>query len=496
MYKSMKLLAIPLIISLLTILPVNISTAASTNVAAGKLPTCSGAMNSPAYTTDGNTSTGNYTSVATGVTWIQIDFGASYDINKVNLWHYYGDGRTFHDVIVQLSNDSSFTSKTTVFNNDADNSAGQGVGTDAEYAETSSGKEITFSDVNARYIRLYTNGSTANAYGYYVEVQAWTSDGGPTPTPTVTPTPTATPTPTPTATPTATPTPTPTPSSGPIIVQDDFNSYTNGQIITDYTTYLSTPFPNGGTSGPGNPSSLWEADTGKFVADNGWGYSGKPNEWGDRWFFRTNTRNFDIGDATINWKYRSAPYGQDGYAVESSDAVDLWLRYQTQYNLYVLQFDRTNNAVVAKRKVPATGWTGPSNLISNKGVYYSLVTDDEQPIWGAGKQAITWGGHSLPNLAHDSTTIYNFKAKETNKPGGTVQIQLWRDDILIASWLDNNDGTAANGETLGYHVSKGYYNSVPDWETWWGQPITRAGASGFRADNIKFWIDDFVVTAN
>ena len=65
MYKSMKLLAIPLIISLLTILPVNISTAASTNVAAGKLPTCSGAINSPAYTTDGNTSTGNYTSVAT-----------------------------------------------------------------------------------------------------------------------------------------------------------------------------------------------------------------------------------------------------------------------------------------------------------------------------------------------------------------------------------------------------------------------------------------------
>ncbi|MFD0710531.1 discoidin domain-containing protein [Paenibacillus sp. GCM10027626] len=477
MDKKMKHLAIPVIISLLSILLFNfstIATAASTNVAAGKLPICSGAINGASYTTDGDTSTTHYTSVATGVTWIQIDFGASYDIDKVNLWHYYGDGRTFHDVIVQLSNDASFAAKSTVFNNDTDNSAGQGAGSDAEYAETSSGKTIAFPAVNARYIRLYTNGSTSNAYGYYVEVQAWTADGGTTPGPD----------------------PDPDPTTGTILVQDDFSSYVSGQIITDNTTYSWAPFPNGGTSGPGNPSALWEADTGKFVADNGWGYSGKPNEWGDRWFFRTNTRNFDIGDATVTWKYRSAPFGQDGYTVESSDAVDLWLRYQTQYNLYVLQFDRTNNAVVAKRKVPAEGWSGPSNLVSNKGVYYSLVTDNEQPIWGAGQQAITWAGHGLPNLTHDSTTLYNFKAKVVNKPGGTVQIQLWRDNILIASWLDNNNGTAANGETLSTHISKGYYNSVPGWQSWWGQPITRAGASGFRADNIKFWIDDFVVTSD
>lgn len=193
--KNAKFLSVLLgLLLLLPILPAGTSSAATTNVASGITPTCSGAIDNASRTTDGDINTANYCSVTTGVTWIMLDFGASYDINKVNLWHYYGDGRTFHDVIVQLSNTSNFSTKTTVFNNDANNSAGQGTGTDSEYAETSNGKEITFTTVNARYMRLYTNGSTANNYGYYVEVQAWTSDGEPTPTPTVTSSPTPTPT--------------------------------------------------------------------------------------------------------------------------------------------------------------------------------------------------------------------------------------------------------------------------------------------------------------
>lgn len=64
-------------------------------------------------------------------------------------------------------------------------------------------------------------------------------------------------------------------------------------------------------------------------------------------FFRANLRNFYIQDAVISFKYRSAPFGENGYAVESADAVSVWLRYQTQCNLYVFQIDRTNNGVVA-----------------------------------------------------------------------------------------------------------------------------------------------------
>lgn len=201
----------------LPILSAGPSSAATANVASGIVPTCSGAIDYASRTTDGDINTGNYCAVAAGVTYITLDFGESYNIGKVNLWHYYGDGRKFRDVIVQLSNDSSFSAKTTVFNNDTDNSSGQGTGTDSEYVETASGKEITFTPVNARYMRLYTNGSTVNNYGYYVEVQAWTTDSGstPTPAPTVTPTPTSTPTTTPTTTSTPAPTPTATATTPP-----------------------------------------------------------------------------------------------------------------------------------------------------------------------------------------------------------------------------------------------------------------------------------------
>jgi parallel beta-helix repeat protein len=128
------------------------------------------------YATDGDHSnTANYTSydAKTGGVYIQIDLGASYNLNKVNLWHYYGDTRAYHDVIVQLSNDSTFATKTTVFNNDTDNSSSQGTGTDAEYTETSAGKTITFPAVNARYVRLWTNGNTLNGFNNYVEVEVW-----------------------------------------------------------------------------------------------------------------------------------------------------------------------------------------------------------------------------------------------------------------------------------------------------------------------------------
>ncbi|MDG0813374.1 galactose-binding domain-containing protein [Cohnella rhizosphaerae] len=119
----------------------------------------------------------------TGPQWVKIDLGRSYELDKINLLHYYTatDIRTYHDVIVQLSNDSTFATKTTVFNNDADNSAGQGTGTDAEYAETAAGKDIAFAKTNARYIRLWSNGNTKYDTQHYTEVQAW---GVPAVTPT------------------------------------------------------------------------------------------------------------------------------------------------------------------------------------------------------------------------------------------------------------------------------------------------------------------------
>ncbi|MFC3801186.1 polysaccharide lyase family 8 super-sandwich domain-containing protein [Cohnella sp. GCM10012308] len=127
--------------------------------------------------TDGDKNAANFVDMFTNtVNWIQIDLGENYDINDIKLWHYFLGGKTYHDVIVQVSNDSTFATKTTVFNNDADNSAGQGAGTDAEYVESSGGKDIPFAETNARYVRLWLNGSNANAYSHYVEVEVWTAE--------------------------------------------------------------------------------------------------------------------------------------------------------------------------------------------------------------------------------------------------------------------------------------------------------------------------------
>lgn len=209
----------------LPLLSVNLVAAAGPNLAAGKTATGSISIQNVAYITNGDKTTANYAGQEVGAQWIQIDLGQNYSLNQVNVWHYFGDGRTYHDVIVKVSTTSDFSSGvTTVFNNDTNNSAGQGTGTAAEYAETSAGKTITFSAVTARYVRLWANGSSANGYNHYVEVEVYAATAGATSTPTRTNTPGAGPTATRTRTPTATNTP-PTTSHPANELFDDF-SYT------------------------------------------------------------------------------------------------------------------------------------------------------------------------------------------------------------------------------------------------------------------------------
>ncbi len=91
---------------------------------------------------DGNKAASNYVDCypASGLQWVQVDLGIPYDISDIKLWHYYGDGRKYHDVAVQISNDPTFSAGvTTVYNNDVDNSAKRGIGSNSEYVETSAG---------------------------------------------------------------------------------------------------------------------------------------------------------------------------------------------------------------------------------------------------------------------------------------------------------------------------------------------------------------------
>jgi hypothetical protein len=62
---------------------------------------------------------------------------------------------------------------TTLFNNDVDNSAGQGVGTDREYFETNQGRIIAGKGVSARYVRGYTKGGTLTALNCWEEIEVY-----------------------------------------------------------------------------------------------------------------------------------------------------------------------------------------------------------------------------------------------------------------------------------------------------------------------------------
>lgn len=156
------------------------NTAGLTNVALGQSVTFSGSTaQSPAFANDGlANNTNNWVGLNTaGTGWMQIDLGSKKTVSQIKLWQYFGNGRTYHDVVVQLSNDPNFSAAqtVTVFNNDADDSVGLGQGTDAEYAETASGRTIHVDDVRARYVRFWANGSTTNNYNSWVEAQVFES---------------------------------------------------------------------------------------------------------------------------------------------------------------------------------------------------------------------------------------------------------------------------------------------------------------------------------
>jgi hypothetical protein len=78
-------------------------------------------------------------------------------------------------VIVQVSNDPAFVEGVkTLYNNDQDNSAGIGIGKDREYFETNEGRLIDAKGISARYVRLYSKGSTyRDPLNRYTEVEVF-----------------------------------------------------------------------------------------------------------------------------------------------------------------------------------------------------------------------------------------------------------------------------------------------------------------------------------
>lgn len=128
------------------------------------------------FVTDGDKSgtDGTYVELGPGPQWVQIDLGAKASLAAIVVWHFHSQARVYHDVVVQVSDDKDFkTGVRTLYNNDDNNSAKLGAGSDPAYIENYQGRLIDAKGATGRYVRLYTNGNTSDELNHYCEVEVY-----------------------------------------------------------------------------------------------------------------------------------------------------------------------------------------------------------------------------------------------------------------------------------------------------------------------------------
>jgi len=105
---------------------------------------------------------------------VTIDLGAKHEIYAIVMWHYHKQARVYFDVVILAADDADFiTNVNILFNNDFDNSSGLGVGDDLHYVETAEGKLIDAKGIEARYVRLYSNGNNSNDLNHWIETEVY-----------------------------------------------------------------------------------------------------------------------------------------------------------------------------------------------------------------------------------------------------------------------------------------------------------------------------------
>ena len=158
--------------------------------------------------------------------------------------------------------------------------------------------------------------------------------------------------------------------------------------------------------------------------------------------FRATTRRKDLGNVAISFRLNMAGFisTQQTPAV-AWDGVHVFLRYQSEYQLYYASVNRRDNHVVIKKKVPGGS--------SNGGTYYEIG--------------------SYHPFTFPFGVWQNVKVTIQTKPDQTVLITMQ---------------VVAGSQTMTWQAVD---NGIG------GAPILAAGGTGIRGDNCNFQFDDFRV---
>lgn len=105
--------------------------------------------------------------------YLQIDLGKVCMLDKVKLYRYWLDDRTYDGTVIAISATSDFADATVIYNSDVANVHGFGAGTDATYPETEEGLTVDAEYAQGRYLRLYMAGSDKGTTNHVCEIEAW-----------------------------------------------------------------------------------------------------------------------------------------------------------------------------------------------------------------------------------------------------------------------------------------------------------------------------------
>jgi hypothetical protein len=215
------------------------------------------------------------------------------------------------------------------------------------------------------------------------------------------------------------------PSNSAVLFADSFDE--PDRLVTDDFSHWNPNSPKA------TPSPDWEMTSGSLYAKGG-------EAWTESSVFRLNTVRHDFGDVTLSLNVVDRRlFTTSSTPAVAWDGIHLWLRYQSEYSLYAVSFNRRDGHVVVKKKCPGGS--------ENGGTYYEL---------GQGEVA----GFPIPFGA-----VQQVSATARNVAGG-VAIALSRNGTQLLTVTDSGLGCA---------------------------PIASPGAIGVRGDNAEFSFDNLVV---